>query len=325
MIEIVKRPSENNNVETESAAKVQVTPKPIDASNLVGQVFGDYVVISLSGRDSSGHKLWTCVCPFCGDTFSTTSYELIKGRKKTVCKNCAKEKLRKLESDCTSSSTLDFDDDCTERDDCCDCDDYDCDCNDCCEDECCEDREDFTLGNNTVVFLKNTPRGYSEEFYSHIADGVFVRELKQDLLEMPVYYYIAHCLPADLTVYGETAKRIDEAFDLVERILSDLGPEEEISVGDILGFGNVFTLIPNPKARTRPSLNDLREAVKTLAVACAKEQVMYLAMPRIGCGHNGLNWNEVKLMICEEFAKAYRPHCENNYFKPIKITFCYLD
>ena len=359
MIEIKKNAEENvlnnipnqpNTIEAQTPAKVSVQVKSSNSVDLLGKVFGDYVVVGLNGRDSSGHKLWNCLCPICGDSFSTTSYELLKGRKNTTCKKCEAVRKKKFEEEVELTKVsneptlmnylqgyLDGVESEDELEECydeeCDCEDYDDCCGDCdgdcdscdffeAEEEVKEEDKNKEFDENTV-FCSYASGTYTEEKYCHLAPGVFVRDLKADLLSMPVYYNIAHCLPADLSVYGNTAKRIDEYYDLVDRILTNVEEGETFFVGEVIALDNVFTLIVNPKARTHPTLNDMRKCINALALYCAQSGVMHLAMPRIGCGHNKLNWDEVKHMICEEFAKAYQTNCGLNTFKPIKITFCY--
>lgn len=245
------------------------TEHKIDPNNLVGEKFGDYVVIDGSERDGSGHKLWLCVCPQCGDFFRTTSYELLKGRKKTTCSTC--------HNPCTMTS-------------------------------CATTKA--TPKTVAVSKIKIPPQR---------STNVILIEEKTDLLAMPVYYTIAHCIPADLTIYGETARRIDQFYNLINEIKSDYelwGGEPE--KGDVSYVKNVITLFATARKHMRPTLADLEECITKLAQFCVDSKIEYLALPRIGCGHNGLSWDEVKPMIQEAFEKAY---ASSNL--SINITICY--
>ena len=287
----------------------------IDPNNLTGEVFGDYIAVDANDRDGSGHKLWRCVCPTCGDSFKTTSYELIKGRKKTICKKC--EKVR-LNATSASASTIDDPNvtystynplDNNNNTDC----------------TAVSSIPTINKYEESVTFINTTADGFKEEKYAQICNKVFVRELKEDLLAMPVYYNIAHCIPADFTVYGVTAKRIDEMYDLVNLLKRDyLDWEVQPAVGDVNYLKNLFTLFATPKKYARPSMEDLRKCIANLAQECVDLGIMYLAMPRIGCGHNKLNWDEVKDMICEEFEKVYTNMANDTVdSRVIRITFCY--
>lgn len=304
----------NLNVVNKTADKV-VTAKPhaIDPNNLTGEVFGDYIAVDANDRDGSGHKLWRCVCPTCGDSFKTTSYELIKGRKKTICKKCEKIRL-----DATSASTVTNPNVTYST--------YNpLDNNNNIDYTAISSLPTINKYEENVAFISTTADGFKEEKYAQICNKVFIRELKEDLLAMPVYYNIAHCIPADFTVYGVTAKRIDEMYDLINLLKRDyLDWEIQPAVGDVNYLKNLFTLFATPKKYARPSMEDLRKCIANLAQECVDLGIMYLAMPRIGCGHNKLNWDEVKDMICEEFKKVYTNMANDTVdSRVIRITFCY--
>lgn len=286
----------------------------IDPNNLTGEVFGDYIVVDSNDRDGSGHKLWRCVCPTCGDSFKTTSYELIKGRKKTVCKTCEKNCLEATSASTIVSSNVTYST-------------YNpLDSN---------NHIDYAVSTSVattidkydenVAFIYTTANGVKEEKYAQICSKVFVRDLNADLLSMPVYYNIAHCIPADFTAYGATAQRIDNVYDLVDLIKHDyMDWEVRPDVGDVNYLKNVFTLFATPKKHARPSMEDLRKCIANLAQECFDLGIMHLAMPRIGCGYNKLKWNEVKDMICEEFEKVYTNMSNDTVnSRVIRITFCY--
>lgn len=301
----------NNSSDFTNNTNVSIASKhEIDSNNLTGEIFGDYIVVDANDRDGSGHKLWRCVCPTCGDSFKTTSYELIKGRKKTICKNCEKMRL-----DATSASTVTNPNVTYST--------YNpLDNNNNIDYTAVSSIPTINKYEENVTFINTTADGFKEEKYAQIYNKVFVRELKEDLLAMPVYYNIAHCIPADFTVYGVTAKRIDEMYDLVNLLKRDYMDWGDCPiVGDVNYIKNVFTLLATPKKYVRPSMEDLRKCIANLAQECVDLGIMYLAMPRIGCGHNKLNWNEVKDMICEEFKKVYTN--ASNDTRVIRITFCY--
>ena len=296
----------------------------IDPNNLTGEVFGDYIAVDANDRDGSGHKLWRCVCPTCGDSFKTTSYELIKGRKKTICKKC--EKVRLESASASASASIINDPNVTYST-------YnplDNNHSDYATVASIADNKTYIPTSNNkyeenVTFISTTANGFKEEKYAQVCNKVFVRELQEDLLAMPIYYNIAHCIPADFTVHGATAKRIDEMYDLVNLLERDyLDWEVRPDVGDVDYMKNVFTLFATAKKYMRPTLSDLRVCVANLAQECVDLGIMYLAMPRIGCGHNKLEWVEVKDMICEEFEKVYTNMANDTVdSRVIRITFCY--
>ncbi|CAC5409913.1 ADP-ribose glycohydrolase OARD1 [Mytilus coruscus] len=64
----------------------------------------------------------------------------------------------------------------------------------------------------------------------------------------------------------------------------------------------VYYLITKVKATGKPTYDTLRASLKELKVHCVKNEVHRLAMPKIGCGLDRLEWEEVSTMICEIFS-----------------------
>lgn len=292
MINIKKKvaiTTDNNTIADYTTTSSSVKPKSIDPANLVGEEFGDYIVIDGSKRDGSGHKLWQCICPRCGDSFRTTSYELLKGRKNTVCKNCEKNRTKNNTATTSASATN-------------------------------NPNVVITACNNSITTINENNTNSNE--YEACSNLIMVRDLKKDLLDMPVYYHIAHCIPADITFYGDTAKRINEFYNMGEALARDfMDFSGEYKVGTAILINNVFNLIATERKHKRPVMDDLYECVYDMATYCASIGIKYLAMPRIGCGHNKLEWNDVREMIVSTFLEVY--DCFDSNLTPINISFCY--
>ena len=175
-----------------------------------------------------------------------------------------------------------------------------------------------------VAYLKNEPA-----FKNKYSNVLSFDDVNKDLFELPVYYHIAHCIPADCTFWGETATIVNQLWRMREKIFYN--DYLEFAVGDVIWIENVFNLITTERKHLRPTIDDLRNCVKNLAIYCFENQISHLAMPRIGCGHNGLKWEDVRPMIVDTFNSVYKNKMEdyniedddviNNY--RIDIIFCY--
>ena len=173
-----------------------------------------------------------------------------------------------------------------------------------------------------MIFIKE----YEKDKYSNVLS---FDDVNRDLFELPVYYHIAHCIPADCTFWGETATIVDNLWNMKEKIFHN--NYLELVVGDVIWIENVFNLITTERKHLHPTIDDLRSCVENLAIYCFENQISHLAMPRIGCGHNGLKWEEVRPMIVDTFNSVYKNKMEdyniedddviNNY--RIDIIFCY--
>ena len=321
--------SNPQNISVDSTSSTKVTSKKINMNELQGQKFGDYVAIEIAGKDNSRHNIWKCECQNCGHLIFATAYDLTHKRKDTVCKNCKnkKEKLAKSSQISTKDyesvgylQTVDENESLDKADaiamtsttwysD----------------GSIITTRSDFTDGATTTTVSK-TAIGKEDPEFVAVGDYINYREIKKDLLNYPVYYKIAHCIPADLTFYGDTAKRIDKLFSL-SHIFKNID-KESYKASQIIYEGNVFTLLVNEKKFAPVEDEDLKECLNSLAYLCLADHVKYLAMPRICCGRNKKDWNTVKTMILDAFSNAYTKASEfanTNEELPeeIYIDFCY--
>lgn len=51
----------------------------------------------------------------------------------------------------------------------------------------------------------------------------------------------------------------------------------------------------------KPKYSDFKRSLEDLMAKCAHFEVKHLAIPRIGCGLDKLDWRQVKIMIKEVF------------------------
>lgn len=320
----------SQNASTSSTSSTRITPKKINVNKLEGEKFGDYVAIQIAGKDKSRHNIWQCACPNCGDVIYATAYDLMHGRKNTVCNKCKDKKLKEQEASQISTKDYEFVGYLQAVD----------------ENESLDKADaiamtsttwysdgsiittcsDFT-DDTTTTKVTNTAISKEDPEFVAVGDYINYREVKKDLLDYPVYYKIAHCIPADLTFYGDTANRINTLFNL-SHIFKVNGYEDICEAGEIIFEGNVFTLLPNKAKFTSVEDKDLEYCLNDLAFLCVRERIKYLAMPRICCGRNKKDWNTVKTMILDAFSNAYTKASEftnTNEELPeeIYIDFCY--
>lgn len=83
--------------------------------------------------------------------------------------------------------------------------------------------------------------------------------------------------------------------------------------GDCLKEGKVFNLITKERYYSKPTLATLKNALIKMKEICLKENITKIAMPKIGCGLDQLNWNDVKRLLFETFEDT-----------DIEIFVCYI-
>lgn len=141
-------------------------------------------------------------------------------------------------------------------------------------------------------------------------------EVKKDLFEVPANYYLAHCINGNYTLGAGIAKIFRDKMDMQFR-LAQIYPirdgEQSRYIGKALLVGRVFNLVTKAYHYNKPTYESLRSALKDMHDQCARLEIKYLAMPRIGCGLDRLDWSKVSVMIREIFSDL-----------DIEILVCYI-
>lgn len=123
---------------------------------------------------------------------------------------------------------------------------------------------------------------------------------KRDLFTVPQGYYLAHCISADFSLGAGIAKAVDEIYNMKFK-LNKRCDGYTYRGGDAILIDNVFNLVTKAKSFQRPSYETLREALEMMAEQIEFYDVTKLAMPKIGCGRDRLEWDKVYEIICEVF------------------------
>ena len=140
------------------------------------------------------------------------------------------------------------------------------------------------------------------------------REEKRNLLEVPQGWWIAHCISGDFALGAGVARQIDETFDMKEMLNANWGDDPELLEENCcIPCGNVLNLVTKRKYWHKPTLDSLREALEDMRMLIEGEHIHKVAMPKIGCGLDRLNWDDVSPMIQDVFKNT-----------DVEIMVCYL-
>lgn len=142
---------------------------------------------------------------------------------------------------------------------------------------------------------------------------MYYHEEKMNLLDVPQGYFIAHCISGDFTLGAGVAKQIDEAFNMKNMLRMIWGKYDTTDGYWCAPCGNVLNLITKRRYYQKPTLDSLREALEDMRKLVDEEGIKKIAMPKIGCGLDRLNWDDVSPMIQEIFDDA-----------DVEIMVCYL-
>lgn len=140
------------------------------------------------------------------------------------------------------------------------------------------------------------------------------KEQKKDLFSVDSDYYLAHCISADFGMGKGIVVEFNKRFDMKNK-LKQLYPNylQTWTNGDCLKEGKVFNLITKERYYSKPTLATLKNALIKMKEICLKENITKIAMPKIGCGLDQLNWNDVKRLLFETFEDT-----------DIEIFVCYI-
>ncbi len=129
-----------------------------------------------------------------------------------------------------------------------------------------------------------------------------ITEVQGDLFEAPQGYYLAHCISGDYTLGAGVAKEMDAIFNMRYKLNKQYDSDSAFMyVGSCLQIDNVFNLVTKPKYHHRVRIEHLKMALEDMRDYCVDFDITKIAMPKIGCGKDRLNWNTVKSLVEEIF------------------------
>ena len=111
---------------------------------------------------------------------------------------------------------------------------------------------------------------------------------------------LAHCISADFNLGGGIARQFCEHYNMKERLMNGYGTDFS-EVGICLQIDNVHNLVTKRYVKDKPTYADLKKALEDMKVEMELDGQKKVAMPRIGCGLDGLDWGIVKAIIKDVF------------------------
>ncbi|KAJ8958350.1 hypothetical protein NQ317_014677, partial [Molorchus minor] len=133
---------------------------------------------------------------------------------------------------------------------------------------------------------------------NHKARYGVTREEQRDLFQVPAEFALAHCVAQDLQMSRGIAAAFKEKFGNVDELR-----RQRPEVGDVLQLGGdetsrrVFYLVTKHLSRDKPTYESVWESLISLRGALLSQEVTHLAIPKLSCGLDGLNWRVVRNML----------------------------
>lgn len=140
------------------------------------------------------------------------------------------------------------------------------------------------------------------------------REEKKDLFSAGTDYHLAHCISADFGMGKGIVTEFNKRFDMKNKLKQTYPNYLQTWVkGDCIKEGKVFNLITKERYYGKPTLTTMRNSLIKMKEICLEENIIKIAMPKIGCGLDQLDWKDVKQMLFEVFEDT-----------DIEIFVCYI-
>lgn len=162
-----------------------------------------------------------------------------------------------------------------------------------------------TSGDDTYVLSVDTGKLVTDT-YDNITD---FSEDGMDLLSVPVIFKIVHTINADLSYAEERwngkdtlAKNIDKFFKIREA-LDDLS-SIDWEVGEVINTSVVYHLLTKADRYDTVKYQNINKCLETLKKVASQNGDYYLAFPKICCGQDKMDWNNVKELIEMQFGNT---------------------
>ena len=111
---------------------------------------------------------------------------------------------------------------------------------------------------------------------------------------------LAHCISCDLKMGAGIAKKFRDKFGRIQELL-----DQKVNIGEIailiVESKFIYNLVTKNRYFDKPTYESLRQCLVAMKEHAVKNQVKNIAMPKIGCGLDRLEWNTVSNLIMNVF------------------------
>lgn len=131
-----------------------------------------------------------------------------------------------------------------------------------------------------------------------------LNEKKGNLFELDGKYTLVHCISEDCAMGAGIAVEFKKRFGMKSYLLETIQQAPKYYPCAIFypfGKQKVINMITKKKYWNKPTYESFVIALKEVRDICIGREIKYLAMPKIGCGLDKLQWEKVREIIKEIF------------------------
>ena len=133
-------------------------------------------------------------------------------------------------------------------------------------------------------------------------------EIDLNIMSAPQRYYLAQGIPKDLNFSTALPALFERMYGMNEKIeasyVDDYTDNVDIELGEAILVDNVFNLIVKENSYNKPDSDRLLDAIVNMRDQMDAKMIKKLAIPKICCGRNGLEWDDVRSMFEFVFADS---------------------
>lgn len=131
-------------------------------------------------------------------------------------------------------------------------------------------------------------------------------EEKGNLFDLEEKYALAHCISLDCAMGAGIAVEFDKRFEGMKQECRRHVEKYGLKHPNIFMYEGkerriVFNLITKKNYYNKPTYITITQSLQMLREHCEHYGIKHLAIPKLGCGLDRLQWDKVKRIIEEEF------------------------
>ncbi|KAH8302191.1 hypothetical protein KR044_003778, partial [Drosophila immigrans] len=143
---------------------------------------------------------------------------------------------------------------------------------------------------------------FRRAFVQNMAGGFKLTEIDGDLFSAPKTHSLAHCVGADLAMGAGIAVKFKEVYGKVEELRA-----QQVTSGGVATLKDaqrdIYYLVTKPQSWGKPTYASLQSSLEQMREHMVKNEIDKLAIPRIGCGIDGLEWDKVSALLEQVFGQ----------------------